>query len=76
MIPTQLKVGASTGVWLSCEDGDLYSGGPARVVWLCLSGFSREEEITSIMFNSLWVVTDGSQEIGQEVYAKVKRGKR
>lgn len=73
IIPTQLKTGSRTGVWLSYEDGDLYSGGPARVVWLCLSGFSREEEMSSIVFDSVWVLTDGLQETGQEVYAKVKR---
>ena len=69
VIPTQLKVGTSTGVWLSCEDGDLYSGGPARVVWLCLSGFSCEEEMSSIVFDSVWVPIDGLQETGQEAYS-------
>ncbi|MBI4531376.1 MAG: hypothetical protein HY709_07615 [Candidatus Latescibacteria bacterium] len=73
IIPTHLKTGSRTGVWLSHEDGDLYSGGPARVVWLCLSGFSCEEEFTPIVFDSVWVPTDGLQETGQEVYTKVKQ---
>jgi hypothetical protein len=73
IIPTQLKTGSSTGIWFSDEDGDLYSGGPARVVWLCLSGFNGEEEINSIVFDSVWALTDGLLETGQKLYAKEKQ---
>lgn len=72
VVPVRCVTGESAGIWISHSDGDLYSGGPATILWLCLSGFDSEEVAPLVVFDSVLVPTDGSTSAAGEAADRVR----
>lgn len=72
VVPVRCVTGDSAGIWISHSDGDLYSGGPATILWLCLCGFSSEEVAPLIAFDCVMVTTDGSTSAARQAADRVR----
>lgn len=61
--PTRMRLGASTAAWArQLEGASIYVGKHCRTVFLCLAGFGAGEPIERIIFDALYIITDGSPE--------------